>query len=400
MWNAGETQELGQSWGIALPGDIRATNISLLAEPHSQNASEKMPRRAVLLVYAADQHTSEFDYFVFRLQVCRNNLSKVQSESDTLRKQYFVMGHEVLRGKLKNGMRSVGPVTSIYVAGAWFRFDLRKLKKRSSKKIDNEEEYAATLGVIRSSSGIESLCLARNGKAWIATVINTEISKYWLSDIVHSNELLGVEGPPSVSYAWVLQCLHGELFSWSVPSIMTCHSGQLDEWQMSSAFHEARVERPKALCLPSLVCRRDSRDEKKRWLLGTICELGNASDWVQQSSSGSHFDISLGHVPESEFGCILRAGQSLQSFSRNSSDEIDAALASTTLDHNDIYSQGSFLMVPPAFVTSLYILLLETASLRTEIPVMESSDPPAMTSVLDVHKHRLEVCCCLQNLIP
>jgi hypothetical protein len=49
------------------------------------------------------------------------------------------------------------------------------------------------------------------------------------------------------------------------------------------------------------------------------------------------------------------------------------------------------LMSPPAFVTSIYILLLEVASLRTELPATESSNLNSLSPLLEVGKTRLKV---------
>jgi hypothetical protein len=383
-WNVGEPQEDGQSWGIPLQNDIMATNLSLLVEPANQLKGECGPRKAVLIVYSPNQQTSEFDYSVFRLQTARRKASKGNEQRSAKNPPHFVMTHKVLQGRLKNGARSVGPVSSVFIAGAWFCFDLRKMRQLTSKKSTDAEDYVVTLGVFRTPGGMESLCLGSDGAAWIHSVVKSEVSKCWLSDLVHSNTLLGTEGPPTATFSWVLELSNGELLCWSVPSAMACLNGQLDEWQISAAFKETSIDRPKGLRQPFPVCKRGNRNERKRFLLGALCDLGKVSDWIQQPSSGSQTAISLGQVPESKFGCILRSGQSVRSYSRNSTEFFE-------LEDIKAYHQLPFLMTPPAFVTSISMLLLEVAFLRQELSSMESPNLDYLNTHFETHTIKLKV---------
>jgi hypothetical protein len=395
-WKDGESQDPAPTWGMALPKDIKATNVSLLAEPTSQALGDNNPRRAVVLVYATDMPTCQFHYVVFRLQVFRNKVSRVQSASRFIQKPFYVMTHECLRGTLRNGTRSASPVSGIFLAGACFRYDLRKMmmkKKKSTTKsnVAEVDDFVVTLAVIRTPGLIEGLCLGHNDTSWVAPIVKSEVSRFWLSDIIRTNDLYA-NAPPIITLVWVIELLSGGLYSWSVPSVVCCSPGQKDDWQMGASFKEAKINRPRGLRLASLVCRKETRDPKKRWLLGSLCDLGSASDWVQQASLGSQSDVALGYVPDSLFGCILRSGQGLKRYRRTPMDGIDVDDFTCSLYQTDVFCQSPFLMTPPAFVSSLYILLLEAASLRTEIPIMEASNLSSMTSILESHQNRLKVC--------
>lgn len=345
-----------------------------------------------MLVYAADPKTSEFDYVVFRMQVFPNKGTTAQSAQQETLRPFYVMTQEGLRGTLKNGTRSVGPVSGIFLASAWFRYDLRTTGKTSSKgKKPWNDDFVVTLGVVRTPGVIEGVCLGCHDNAWFAPIVKSEVSRYWLTDIIQANDLLKLDGPPIVTFVWAIELLNGDLFCWSVPSVVTCSSGQMDDWHMSASFKQATIDRPKGLRLASLVCKSKKRDEKKRWLLGSICDLGSASDWVQQASQGSQLDIALGCVPDSSFGCILRSGQGCKQFMRTPIDSVDEDSFSSSLHKTEVFCQSPFLMTPPAFVISLHILLLEAASLRTEIPILEASNLTSTSSLLEAHLHRLKV---------
>jgi hypothetical protein len=382
---------------MALPKDIRATNISLLAEPTSQSLGDKNPRRAVVLVYVLDSTTCQFHYVVFRLQVFRSKIVRTQS-SNRLPQQrpFYVMAQDCLRGTFTNGTRSASPVSGIFLAGACFRYDLRKERKKKSSTInmtvnDHDDEFVVTLGVIRTPGLIEGLCLGRNSKIWGTPILKSDVSRYWLSDIIRTNDMWSEDGPPIITFVWAIELLSGGLYSWSVPSVVSCTEGQRGDWHMETYFRKTKTTRPRGLRLPSLVCQKEAREQKSRWLLGSLSDLGSASDWVQQATQGSQSDIALGCVPDSLFGCILRSGQDMTRFRRTHIDGMDVEGFTCSIYQTDVYNQGSYLMTPPAFVASLYILLLEAASLRTEIPVLEASNATSSSSMLESHKNRLKV---------
>ncbi|KAG7348576.1 hypothetical protein IV203_017281 [Nitzschia inconspicua] len=362
-WELGEGQCYGQSWGIPLPHDIQLSEMSLLAAPSNDSDG---PRKAVLAIYSTDCQAAEFEYRIFCLQVAKNRVHKKKTESFSEASEsqmYFVMAHEMLKGRLRNGARSVGPVSSIFLVGSSFRFDLRKLKKKSAV-MDN---FFVTIGVIRSPGGLEGVYIGNDGSVFVSSVTKTEVSKVWLSDLIHVSTLLGSNGPPVSEFYWIVKLMNGELACWSVPSIFPCQvDGQMDKWEGSSGDF---VEYPKGLCPPVLVCTKGRIAVGKRWLLGKYCGLGKSSDWIQEASSDTQSTISMGHVPGSRFGCILQAGpDSLIFGATESSNDFSAET-----DGRHVFCQGAFLMTPPAFVTSLYLLLLESASLQREIRTRASS---------------------------
>jgi hypothetical protein len=385
QWQIGEVQELGQSWGIPLPNDVEISDMSLLAEPTVYSSSSNGPRKAVLAIYSTDERAAEFDYTIFCLQVARNQTVQRIKVSDSVnRHPYFVMVQEVLHGKFRNGARSVGPVSSIFIAGASFRFDLQKFQKKTSKTLIGLDDFVVTLGVFRTPGGLEGVCLGMNGKAWSAPVAKCEVSKYWLSDLIHSNTLLGSHGPPSAQFAWIVKLTNGEIICWPVPSIMPHLKDQLDELQLVAEFPESL----KGMPFPTPLGARTSLTLKKRWLLGTCSALGKASDWIQQASSDTQLVVSMGHVPESKFGCILQSGPSSLAFAASQPEQIGV---STGTIGKLTFFQASFLMTPPAFVTSLYVNLLECASLQVEFENMESSDVCIDDALLSKYKIRLKV---------
>jgi hypothetical protein len=112
----GEPSEI--RWGVPLMKGIKATSLSILAEPYSKNKATRQSRRAVVFVSSTDADASEMHYSAFQLQL---------SKEDTIRsekKSFSILTKNVISGILKDGTRSVGPISSIYLAGASFRFDL------------------------------------------------------------------------------------------------------------------------------------------------------------------------------------------------------------------------------------------------------------------------------------
>jgi hypothetical protein len=387
QWQIGEAQELGKSWGIPLPNDVEVSDMSLLVEPTAYSSGSNDPRKAVLAIYSTDERAAEFNYTVFCLQVTRNKTVNESIAVDGVdRHPFFVMVQEVLNGKFRNGARSVGPVSCIFIAGSSFRFDLRKYQKISLKAFVGLDDFAVTLGVVRTPGGLEGVCLGTNGQAWTASVAMSEVSNYWLSDMIHSNTLLGSDGPPTAHFEWIVKLLNGELICWSVPAIMPRLNDQIDDWLVVAEI----PGRPKEMPFPSPVGSQSKLTLKKRWLLGTCSPLGKASDWFQQASSDTQTVVSMGHVPESKFGCILQSGPSSLVFPVSQPDEIGVSYGTSD---KQIFCQAPFLMTPPAFATSLHVNLLECASLRVEIENIESSDVSLEETPLSKHKMRLQVRC-------
>lgn len=327
--------------------------MSLLSEPgFDEKHGRSSPRKAVLAIYSADSNTSEFEYKVFCLQVAKAVSKKKTNDAAGRKKHpFFVMAHETLSGRFRNDTRSVGPVSTIFLAGSSFRFDFRNHRKKS---IDLDT-FFVTLGVVRTPGGLEGIYIGADGSASVSSVEKTEISKFWLSDLVHSNTLLGSLGPPVSEFAWIVRLTNGELLCWCVPSLMPLSPEQSDKWEVKN---EETTEFPKGLRIASIVCKNGRLSKERRQLLGTYCALGKVSDWIQQASSDTQSMITMGHVPGSKFGCILQSGPdaTLYRFNKLAHGEM--------LQEKRIFCPGSFVMTPPAFVTSLYILALESAWLK------------------------------------
>jgi hypothetical protein len=119
-----ETSDPEFSWGIPLTKRVKATSLSLLAEPNTDDA--KTPRRAVVFVSSTNMDTCEMDYAVFRLQLTkRQDLDSAPLvETYDERKPYSVLTQASVHGTLRNRARSIGPISSVFLAGASFRFHL------------------------------------------------------------------------------------------------------------------------------------------------------------------------------------------------------------------------------------------------------------------------------------
>lgn len=131
-WESNEETNLNSPWGIPLAKGIKATDLSLLAEPKTYTTSTDKPRRAVAIVSSPNMETGEMEYATFQLQMskrCNSGDAKTYEEQ----KPYNVLVKPSVHGTLKNGARSIGPISSSFVAGASFRFDLEKFGKNGHK---------------------------------------------------------------------------------------------------------------------------------------------------------------------------------------------------------------------------------------------------------------------------
>jgi hypothetical protein len=254
-----------------------------------------------------------------------------------------------------------------------FDFDLTM---KSEAGVAADDENVATLGVVRSPGGIEAVNLSMSNKAFLASVSNeSEVSKLSLADIISGTNLQSSgdgDRHPIDAFVWTIEFLNGQVVCWTVPYRLQGTNGV--ERQMASFLKDIQIARPSGLEPPILVCKKASREKRNRYMLGIICRIGGSSDWMQQSSSGTQSDITLGLVPDSGFGCVLRAGQHARTLHRSGvGGDFDTELFASDFLESEVYGPGEFLMMPPIFVPSLYMLLLEAAHLRTELPVMEES---------------------------
>ena len=250
-------------------------------------------------------------------------------------------------------------------------------------------DFVGLVGIIRAPGGIEAIFLTSSGESKFSSLIDAdEVSRIALIDIVHSpSHTFKNQGRASNCFVWLVELLSGAIFTWSAPFLMAGESG--DDFQSASFLRASKSALPKGLRPPTLVCKKESRND---FLLGTLCHVGNASDWMQQSSPGCQADISLGNVPRSVFGCILRSGQSSRKLHRRHvADGLDADIFPSDFLKPEVHGPSSFMMTPPAFVPSLYSLFLEAAYLRTEVSAMKESKPNPESVHLDAASRRLQV---------
>lgn len=140
-----------------------------------------------------------------------------------------------------------------------------------------------------------------------------------------------------------------------------------------------------------LVCNVLNGNDLLAIMFGTRCIVGNASDWIEQSTSINQSELSMGHVPSSSFGCVLSVGQTSKKFHRTIPGGFDTdSFANDFLDY-EIYAQSDFIMGPPAFVPSFFALFLEAAYLKTEIPVLEEMKVEATVAITAKEEERLSV---------
>ena len=196
---------------------------------------------------------------------------------------------------------------------------------------------------------------------------------------------------PIIRFVWTIELLNGHVICWSVPSIVGSRPDILDSLAVDSSFtEESRIypsatKRPKGLNRLDLVCKKNALGKNERWILGTFCEVGSVSDWAVQSTFGCQFDISLGQVPHSIFGCVLRCGQNSQKVMRGQIHGIDNRIFSSNILEINSNSQSPFTITPPAFVIPLYALLLEAAYIQIDLNAAE------LPSHVDDLKNHLQV---------
>lgn len=356
-------------WGMPLNKEIKATSLSILAEPKSHD-SVKQERRAVVFLSSTNFEMSEMNYTSFQLQLTRAKAQGVTGGFGN-QKQFSILAKKVIQGTFKDGTRSVGPISSVFVAGASFRFDLES---------DNEqnEHFVATIGISRTPGGLEVISLDTENRAYISPVVSAdEVSKVWLADIVNESGHIASHHWERASCVWAIELINGELFCWSVPCLTGKCTTEGSEFELDSFSKESTISRPKGLRPPTLVCKRKSRSNKRRFLLGILSHVGTSSDWMQQTSSGCQKDIAMGLIPQSSFGCGLRAGQGSKRVRRLAVTDFDGENFTLEELRSEVYCPSDFLMTPPAFVPSLYSMFLEAAHLRSEVLAAKESNVEA-----------------------
>ncbi|CAJ1952662.1 unnamed protein product [Cylindrotheca closterium] len=355
-------------WGIPLAEDVKVSSLMLLAEPSSKSDGAQQARKAVVFVASTDPEASELVYTTFQLQLSTPLKGRSEKRSNS------VLTSKTISGILKDGTRSIGPISSIFLAGASFRFDLQD---RCTSTLASS--LVATVGVVRSPGGLEVISYDARNTACQSTLVHTdELSKISLVDVVHGADRL-VD-----TFVWAIELLNGEIFCWSVPSLL---GAEIDE---TLGFYSVPIEndtlKPSVLHPPVRVCKRDRRNKLMRYAMGNLSHAGSSSDWMQRSAVGCQSDMFVGPIPHSTYDCGLRTGQRCRKYRRanlyGTSDDSYAA------DINVSESDGpsNFMITPPAFVPSLYSMHVETAYRRIR---MAQPDDSNMSQELKEDKARI-----------
>lgn len=205
-------------------------------------------------------------------------------------------------------------------------------------------------------------------KAYTANVVNAdEVSKVSLVDTVHSHT------PRVDTLVWAIELLNGEMFCWSVPSLLSATADEGDEFYRLISMERDDILRPPILHAPSLVCKNERRNHIIRYAMGILSNVGASSDWMQQSTSGCQSDVFMGAIPRSPYGCGLRAGQGTKQNRRAGLHITDDDFA-VNINISESYRPSNFTITPPAFVPSLYSMFVEIAHRRIRVAEMDDHE--------------------------
>lgn len=92
-------------------------------------------------------------------------------------------------------------------------------------------------------------------------------------------------------------------------------------------------------------------------LFGSVTSIGDSSSWIQEISTANRTGFSLGCIPSTSFGCILRCSQTGKDLHRFAPVENEDHGSAKDLDH-EIFCLGTPELAPPALVPSLYASLV------------------------------------------
>mmetsp|Transcript_32073 Transcript_32073/g.77927 ORF Transcript_32073/g.77927 Transcript_32073/m.77927 type:complete len:802 (-) Transcript_32073:461-2866(-) len=296
-------------------------------------------------------------YASFQLQLT----TKVSSGSE--KRSISILTRKTVSGILKDGTRSIGPISSIFLAGASFRFDLQARCTATSTS-----SLVATVGVVRSPGGLEVISFDARNKACKSTIVHAdEVSKISLVDIAH-----GVSRRVD-TFVWAIELLNGDMFCWSVPSLLGPAIDETNEFYSLIPMDGYGTIKPSILQPPVRVCKRDRRNKMMRYAMGVVSHAGASSDWMQQSAFGCQTDVFVGPIPRSSYGCGLRAGQSCRKNRRAGLDDTSDDNFAANINVSESYGTSNFMITPPSFVPSLYSMHVETAYRRVRMAQRDDS---------------------------
>jgi hypothetical protein len=358
------------SWGIPLDRRSERATLSLLSEPYSTK------RRGVVLLTYPTTGTHDFDYQVYRLQTQKADWSPMFTERLHESMPYVVRVQELLHGSVAKATKPASALWSTFLAGASFDFDL---ELDDYEKL-GEEDMVATIGVVRCPGGLDAVALLGR-KTYSDSVLNHgETTKVSMCDIVCSSRQHTAPNSANHSvdaFVWKVELLTGETYCWMVPNRIHGEATDIGTRQFPCDEVTPRLQ---GLCPPMVVGRHKSA----RHTVGILCRIGASSSWMQQSSLGTQSDATLGGIPDSGFGCILRAGQHVR---------VAHCPGLSGNPESELYEPRQLQMLPPAFLPSIYMFLLEAAHLRVESVATQEVQVGGTSTLQGFERICVSLCC-------
>ena len=341
------------SWGLQLDEESVRHHLSLLSEPYCSK------RRGVVVVVSKEIDSVDLIFHAYRLQASKSNSNLTFSDGYRESMPYTINAYKVAVGTAAlESMATTSIMWSAFLAGASFDFDLES----DDHGNPGPDEIIITLGVVRCPGGLDAISLIGMNSHSAPVLSGGDTISVSMCDVVCGRRVQSSTESQSLdAFVWKLELLRGETYCWTVPYRL--RGENIDTPKRTCQLAQGR-QRSTLLRSATLV----GSHENSRSAFGVICHIGTVNSWMQQSSSGTQVDIMLGQVPHSCFGCIIRAGQHARPIHA-------PCLVRDPLTRKEIqselYEPSRFQMVAPAFVSSLYILLLEAAYLRIHFRVTD-----------------------------
>ena len=338
-------------WGTRLPTDFNPASLDLLCLPRTESAGSmrdnSLERKSCALLADASYAAS---YLVYQLQIVPS--AEIVREA----KPYEVLSRYGSSGTIGS------PAASLFLAGASFAYSLIADLGDGTDSESASSTYVATIGVMRLyGGGLDAISVCPAGVVAVGQVVNSadtgfddplhaELSSFWMADIVSNVEIADNSSQLDL-FVWVLQLASGRLLSWSVPYVLTVENlhymtGPTPTFPLGGRDIDSRTVHPKGI------------------LLGTVCEAGTTSRWMQRSAQGARTDFLAGLVPRSSFGCVIGVAQSCRKLHRSLGEEFESDLFRPDFLDHEIMCPGDFTLYPPVCLASLYSLVHESAIAR------------------------------------
>jgi hypothetical protein len=260
----------------------------------------------------------------------------------------------------------IGSPSQLFLATASFAFELEDDGDDPTSSTDDDSGFVATIGTLRLyGGGLDALAVSSSSVVAVGQVIesadtavddpaDSELSRFWLGDIVRDRKFSLDSSSQLDFFVWILEHPSGRLFSWSVPYVVSpsdLHymTEPTPTWRTENSFSGPSMIHPKGVSL------------------GILCPAGTTSSWMQQSALGPKNELLLGHVPRSSFGCIMGVGQTCRKLHRSLGENFERHLFRPDFLDHEILCPGDFVLFPPAFLPSLYSLILDSVSARIHL---------------------------------